>query len=205
MNHLAHIVLSGDEPRMQVGGLLGDFWRGALAPEWPEALASGVLLHRHVDTWTDAHPILARTRALFPPPYRRYAGILLDVWFDHLLARDFGRLTGAQLEEFAERAYAALRTETTALPAAFTLFAARLERNRGLERNTDVDYIEGVLERIASRLAHSNPVASALPVLESLATPVARAFEEFWPELSRYAQAERTRLAGVVGSRVGAQ
>ena len=200
MNHLAHIVLSGDEPRMQVGGLLGDFWRGALSPEWPEALARGVMLHRHVDTWTDAHPVLARTRALFPPPFRRYAGILLDVWFDHLLARDFIRLTGVPLEEVAQCAYAALREETTPLPAAFTLFAARLERQRGLERSTDLDYIEGVLERIAMRLARSNPVASALPVLESLATPVARAFEEFWPELSRYAQAEHARLCGLVGS-----
>ena len=205
MNHLAHIVLSGEEPRMQVGGLLGDFWRGTLPPEWPEALTCGVLLHRHVDTWTDANPVLARTRALFPPPYRRYAGILLDVWFDHLLARGFNRLAGMRLEEVAQRAYTAFRSETTALPAAFTLFAARLEKQRGLERSVDLDYIESVLERIAMRLARSNPVASALPVLESLATPVARAFEEFWPELARFAQAERARLAETVGSGAGAQ
>ena len=194
MNHLAHIVLSGDEPRMQVGGLLGDFWHGALPDEWPGPLQRGVMLHRRVDTWTDAHTVTVAARALFPPPFRRYAGILLDVWFDHLLALDFERLAGSTLETTAARAYAALRAETTPLPPAFRLFAARLESRRGLERNIDPDYIEQVLERISERLARSNPVATALPLLQTLSSELGRAFESFWPELSRFAGAERERL-----------
>ena len=60
-----------------------DFWRGAPDPAWPAALAAGVRLHRRVDVHTDAHPAVRAARALFVPPLRRYAGIALDVWFDH--------------------------------------------------------------------------------------------------------------------------
>jgi acyl carrier protein phosphodiesterase len=78
-----------------LGGLLGDFVRGpieslAYAPQ----VRRGIGLHRANDVFTDAHPQVRSAKALLPPPYWRYAGIALDMWFDHRLARDFSRWSG---------------------------------------------------------------------------------------------------------------
>ena len=196
MNHLAHTVLAGPDPLLVAGGLLGDFWRGAPDPAWPQALAAGVLLHRRIDTLADTNPRTVEARRRFEPPFRRYAGILLDVWFDHLLACSFERLCGTTLREHVERVYAILWSDDPHWPAPFRLFAARLVPRDGLARYLERGHVETVLERISERLVRENPVALALPVLESLEAPLERDFEALWPELVRSAEGERERLCG---------
>lgn len=195
MDHLAHFVLAGDDDAMIVGGLLGDFWRGAPDPAWPPALAAGVRLHRRVDVHTDAHASVRAVRAQFAPPLRRYAGIVLDVWFDHLLAREFARHTGASLRQFADRVHTALVGDGQTLPLGYRAFVARLIRNDTLVAYVDRDTLQRVFAAISQRLARDNPVAEALPVLEALEAPLQRAFEALWPDLVAFAAAERRRLA----------
>jgi len=74
-----------------LGSLIGDFVRGRIDPALPPKVRAGIALHRAIDAYTDAHADVAAARALFEPPFRRYAGILLDMWFDHLLARQWAR------------------------------------------------------------------------------------------------------------------
>jgi len=195
MNHLAHTVLAGPHPLHVVGSLLGDHWRGAPDPDWPAELGVGVRLHRRIDGWVDAHPESVAARALFEPPFRRYAGILLDVWFDHLLARDFEQLAAMPLEQHTARAYEALARHDAAWPDPFRMFAQRLVRHRGLEAYRTLDTVEFVLERIGDRLARANPLARALPVLEALGPELAPRFQRLWPQLVAFSDVERKRLA----------
>ena len=194
MNHLAHAWLAGDDAALITGGLLGDFWRGAPDPAWPRALGAGVVLHRRIDVFTDAHAAVAAARALFDPPYRRYAGILLDVWFDHLLARDFERWTGTPLRPFVERVYATLGALDATLPAPFLMFAHRTAANDGLAAYADREHLWFVFEHIAARLSRANPVATAVPALEALERPIERAFATLWPDLVAFVTRERKRL-----------
>lgn len=187
MNHLAHCVLAGSDPQRIVGGLLGDFWRGAPDPAWPQGLREGVRLHRAIDTYTDAHEATVAARALFEPPLRRYAGIVLDVWFDHLLARDFARFTGGPLRDYVERVHALLRVDDPTWPMPFRVFAARLPAHDGLAAYAELEHVERVLERISARLSRANPVAHALPMLEALERPLLRGFDRLWPDLQRFA------------------
>jgi acyl carrier protein phosphodiesterase len=100
MNHLAHVLLAGDDEALQLGGMLGDFVRGQPDPAlFPAPVIRGIRLHRAIDSYTDGHPEVLAAKASLPPPYRRYAGILLDMWFDHLLARDFSHWSAQPLED----------------------------------------------------------------------------------------------------------
>ncbi|MEQ8515898.1 MAG: DUF479 domain-containing protein, partial [Chromatocurvus sp.] len=88
MNHLAHALLSTPAPAQRLGNLFGDAVRGPLSGhELPAEVLDGVRQHRRIDAITDQHPQSAQMRALFPPSLRRYAGIILDVAFDHYLVR----------------------------------------------------------------------------------------------------------------------
>jgi acyl carrier protein phosphodiesterase len=184
MNHLAHAWLAGDDPGLLVGSLLGDFWRGAPDPAWPAGVAAGVRLHRRIDSFTDTHPAVAAVRAQFEPPFRRYAGILLDVWYDHLLAQDFERLAGTALRPFADRVYTAVTPHDPRLPAPFRLFATRMVRYDLLSSYRDRERIDGVYLSLSERLTRANPIAHALPVMESLAGPLQRSFELLWRDLA---------------------
>jgi acyl carrier protein phosphodiesterase len=183
MNHLAHAWLAGDHEALLIGSLLGDFWRGAPDPQWPAEIADGLRLHRHVDSFTDAHPAVVAARRLFDPPFRRYAGILLDVWFDHLLAADFERRCGRPLRDFADQVYAGLRGAEPGLPVSFHLFAARAAQYDLLVAYADREGLDPVFARLSEHLSRANPVAHALPVLESLEGPLARGFDALWRDL----------------------
>ena len=183
MNHLAHAVLSGDDDARIVGGLLGDFWRGAPDPSWPDALALGVKLHRRVDVTTDAHPAVVAARAAFDKPMRRYAGIVMDVWFDHLLSVQFEQRTGLSIDDYMHRVDRALSLKLHGLPPPFELFLDRTRRHRTLGRYADLEFVEQVYESISQRLSRDNPVACALPAIFPLERTLSRAFDALWPDL----------------------
>lgn len=89
MNFLAHLALSPPDPDHLLGAVLGDFVRGSDLRTWPPAVERGIRLHRAIDAATDASPEFAAGRALLHPTRRRFAGVILDIFFDHFLARDW--------------------------------------------------------------------------------------------------------------------
>lgn len=97
MNHLAHFVLAPDDDQARTGTWLGDFVRGSDLSAWPATIEQAIRLHRRIDSFTDTHAVTLDARRGLPAPLRRYAGILLDVYFDHLLIRDWPRWHGVAL------------------------------------------------------------------------------------------------------------
>jgi acyl carrier protein phosphodiesterase len=194
MNHLAHAFLAGPDDQVLLGGLLGDFWRGAPDPLWPAGIRAGVVLHRKIDVYTDSHADVAAARALFVSPLRRYAGILLDVYFDHVLAADWSRQGREPLAELSARVEVLLRDNRRWLPPQLNRFADYFHR-AGLfasyaERNT----IERVLAGIGMRLKHANPLATAGPALWQRDAELNAAFARFFPELVAFATLKREAL-----------
>src|SRR3954471_3274298 len=126
MNLLAHALLAAPEPEWMLGSLIGDFVRGRIDPMLPPPLRAGIALHRAVDAYTDAHPEVAAARRLFVPPLRRYAGIVLDVWFDHLLARQWARFGEGELDDFSRHVRDLLDANADRVPERMRGFVAYL-------------------------------------------------------------------------------
>jgi acyl carrier protein phosphodiesterase len=111
LNFLGHLWLADQTRTSLAGAVLGDWLRGRIPDRFPEELRLGVALHRRVDVMTDSHPAVAATRAGFRPGERRYAGIVLDVAMDHLLARAWDRFSQESLQGFAQRCAEAVEQE----------------------------------------------------------------------------------------------
>jgi len=193
MNLLAHALLAGDDDDVRFGSVIGDFVRGAIDPALPDGVRDGIALHRAVDAYTDAHAEVVAARMLFDAPYRRYAGILLDVWFDHLLARDWSRHAAGSLHSFSREVQALLRQRAAELPPRMRGFAAYTHRNDLPEAYRERAMIGDVLRGLSQRLSRENPLAQALPVIETQAEPIQRHFDRFFPALMAFAQEERRR------------
>ena len=196
MNHLAHALLAGDDAGLLLGGMLGDFWRGTPDAHWPAAVRAGVRLHRKIDVYTDSHPQIAGARALFAPPLRRYAGIVLDVYFDHLLARDWQRHGREPLADLSARMSALLRANRDWLPPRLNRFADYFDAAGLFAGYAERATIERVLAGIGRRLTRANPLSQAGAALWAQERELELAFAEFFPELVAYAAHERARLVG---------
>lgn len=111
MNHLAHLLIARRTGTSPSGALLADALRHLGDGERPPAFLEGVRLHRAVDDFTDAHPAVARSRARLGAGPRHYRGVLVDVWYDHCLARRWSRFSSIPLRDFASTTYDALQDE----------------------------------------------------------------------------------------------
>jgi acyl carrier protein phosphodiesterase len=197
VNHLAHTLLAGSEEALQLGGMLGDFVHGAPDPaQFAPRVIEGIRLHRAIDVYTDAHAEVLAAKAQLPPPYRRYAGILLDMWFDHCLARDFSRWSGQSLALRSDALRGLLRREDPWLPPGLRRFSAYMEQHDLPAAYADRAALGRALTGIGQRLSRANPLDSALPVLVEREAVLQRHFEAFFPQLQAFAREWIERHAG---------
>ncbi|MDJ0657036.1 MAG: ACP phosphodiesterase [Xanthomonadales bacterium] len=195
MNYLAHAVLSGPDPLWQLGGYLGDHVRGSRWLDYPRAVGLGIRLHRKIDSFADRHPATADSRCRMDPGYRRYAGIMLDVFNDHFLAGSFEVLTGLDLNAFARHCDHLLDQHWALLPDSLRRFARYQKESDVLRRYADREFLDQVFGGIASRLSRPGPLASARRELDRLESNLEQNFRELYPDLTRFAQATRLELS----------
>lgn len=190
MNWLAHLRLSPPQPLLRLGNLAGDFVAGVDLATLPAELQRGIALHRAIDRFVDAHPVVVAAKARLVPPHRRFAGVLLDVWFDHFLARDWAQHgDGRPLPQFLADVHQDLRTHHELLPAPLQRVAPRFCADGWLEGYASVDGIARVLGLMARRLSRPTPLAQGAELLRADYAAVERDFAALWPELVAFTAA----------------
>lgn len=159
LNFLAHLYLAGDAEGDRLGGLMGDFVKGPLPGDLPADLARGVLIHRRIDSFADGHAAFRRSRARVAAARRRYAGILVDMFYDHLLARHWDEFHPEPLADYAARAYGLLRRREAELPAAMVPVARAMAEGDWLSGYADLSVTAFALRRMGERrLRMPNPL-----------------------------------------------
>lgn len=191
MNHLAHAVLAGVNPQHLVGNVAGDFLKGPLdALELTPGIRQGVQQHRRIDAFVDGHPLLSELRSGFPPAQRRYAGIVLDVAFDHFLVRHWSRFASGGRREFIERVYRTLAEHQTQLPAPLAGYLPRLIDHDWLDRCATMEGVDATLYSIGRRLRRANPLPLAGALIALKDAELEAAFLAFFPEVVAFALPE---------------
>jgi acyl carrier protein phosphodiesterase len=194
MNYLAHLHLGGQRPGQLLGSLYGDFVKGRLQGQFNPEIEAAIALHRSIDTYTDSHPLVGAALSRFSLTRRRYAGIVIDVFFDHCLARDWARYAEQPLALFTSDVYRVLASEPQ-LPGRLAQIAPHMAAHDWLGSYREFDVLEQVLRGISRRLSRPEELAQAMGELERLYQPLSEDFREFYPQLQLFAQ-ERLRAAG---------
>ncbi|MDR0667101.1 MAG: ACP phosphodiesterase [Prevotellaceae bacterium] len=144
MNYLAHIFLSSS-PAVQVGNFIGDFVKGQQVAQYPPDMQEGIWRHRAIDRFTDTHPVVLEARAALREPFGRYAGVLLDMYFDHLLAVRFSDYSTVGLSVFARRFYGSLWRRRRLLPPEVRRFMWHFILSNRLCRYASLEGLQGSL------------------------------------------------------------
>lgn len=186
MNYLAHLHLGGDQPDQLLGSLLGDFVKGLLKGQWPEPIEHSIQLHRRIDAFTDSHELVAQARERFSASQRRYAGLVLDVFFDHCLARDWALYSDKPLTLFSRQVYQVL-DRAPQLPAQLALLAPRMISQDWLGSYREFAVMQQVIASIDRRLSRPGLLAGMYTELERLYEPLSEDFRQFYPQLQAFA------------------
>ena len=183
MNHFAHLVLSQPTVESTVGNLLGDFARGVDADRLPVAVRAGLINHRAVDRYTDSHPLVLEMKICFSRHRRRFAGIALDIYFDHLLLTHWELFEQRQLDELILEFYQRMTAGQTLMPGQdMRRVTRRMIDYDWFGSYRDVDSIAESLDRVAARIRFANDFDNAIEDLQRNHESIRDGFLEFYPQ-----------------------
>jgi acyl carrier protein phosphodiesterase len=190
MNLLAHILLSPpDDDAMLVGNLTADWVKGKARRALPASIQAGMALHQRIDIFTDTHPHVDACTSLLSPRWHRYAPVLVDILFDHVLSCEWPHFCDTPRPAVIARAYAALRAHVHLLPDRARLAAASLLADDWLSCYATLDGIALSLSRLSQRLHHSGHTVELAPAVHDFRThreAFHHAFRHFFPALRQH-------------------
>lgn len=189
MNFLAHLHLAHLANSSLSGNLLADFVRGNPGQDYPAAIVDGIHMHRRIDVMTDNLPQVKEAREWFRPETRRVAPITLDVMWDHFLSLHWGRISpDIALPDFTRYARAEVTTILPDAPARFLTLNEHLWTERWLERYAEMDFIQRVLNGMASRRPKLDALRDSWHDLDAHYEELETRFWQFYPQMMAQAK-----------------
>jgi acyl carrier protein phosphodiesterase len=191
MNLLAHALLTPSPPSpagVLVGNLTADWIKGRARLALSADLQAGIAIHRRIDAFTDMHPLVEQCSSLLAPRWNRYAPVLVDIFFDHILSVEWSRYASAPLPEFIQGTYASLRACLDLLPARAQWASNALLADDWLSTYATLEGIGLSLSRLSARLGQTGHTIQLAPATEDFLVHQGefhRAFHAFFPQLRK--------------------
>ena len=183
MNFLAHIYLSGDNELLKIGNFMGDGVRGNDYLDYPEEIQRGIILHRAIDTFTDAHPIFRKSKHRLHEKYGHYSGVIIDILYDHFLAKNWTLYSNESLEDFVTNFYKSLENHYAILNKKTKNLMPYMIKNNWLGSYATVAGIEVILFQMDYRTKHRVNMQEAIVELKNFYTEFEKEFTAFFEEL----------------------
>ncbi len=178
-----------------MGNACADFVKGTVPSTFARRIQEGIRLHRAIDAFSDDHTSVTDVAKNFPTEFSRYAGILLDVAFDHLLARSWHEFATISLEEFSAQVYRDLIATQPLGPPAFLPVVESMTTYDWLGSYRHPESVHRMLRALNSRLRRANPLAQAAPMIFEREALIEAAFRQFLPELVSFARSREPEAA----------
>jgi acyl carrier protein phosphodiesterase len=190
MNFLAHIYLSGDDPNIQLGNFMGDFVKGRnLTEQFGPEIAKGIELHRAIDAFTDKHPIVKQSKVRLREKYRHYAPVIVDIFYDHYLAKNWDKFHNTFLPDFAEQIYTMIMSREAVLPEKVKWMMPYMIKGNWLANYARIDGIGRVLNGMSRRTPYESKMDEAVTDLQTHYSDFEKEFFEFFPQLEAHSKA----------------
>jgi acyl carrier protein phosphodiesterase len=195
MNYLAHLYLAEEHAESLLGNLLGDFVKGAVGDSYSEEVRKGIELHRKVDRYTDSHAVVRASLNLISPYRRRFAGVMVDIFYDHLLAKNWQMYSTMPLADFSQNIYRVLKEHHAVLPARLQQMLPYIIEEDWLTSYKEIPAIDRALNRIAGRIVkrfgRDSSLLNSVEELQANYQQLESNFHQFFPDLIDYVKAQR--------------
>ena len=186
MNYLAHIYLSGEDEGITIGNFIADGIKGKKYEKYPLKIKKGILLHRAIDTFTDQHPIVRQSTARLHKNYGHYSGVIVDILYDHYLAKNWEQYHDQALEDYVEDFYELLRSSYEVLPNRIKRMMPYMISDNWLLSYSTVPGISRILDQMNIRTKGISKMNFAVLELEQYYSEFESEFTSFFAELINY-------------------
>jgi acyl carrier protein phosphodiesterase len=189
MNFLAHIYLSGTNPKTMVGNFIGDFVKGRnLLDQFEAEIAQGIELHRSIDEFTDHHSIVLKSKVRLRPKYRHYAAVIVDVFYDHFLSKYWNNYHAEPLTDYSMGVYKTLRDHWDVLPEQVKGMLPYMIKDNWLLNYGTIKGIGRALEGMSRRTRHDSKMDESIADLQASYEEFKSEFELFFPDLIEHSK-----------------
>jgi len=183
MNFLAHIYLSFGDEEVTIGNFIADSIRGNRYKHLPPRVQSGILLHRAIDTFTDAHPTVRKSTKRLHKNYGHYSGVIVDIFYDHFLAKNWEQYSEMPLDLYVERFYDLLEENYDILPEGVRRMMPYMIADNWIFNYSKMEGISRVLNGINRRTKNRSKMNFAILDLEEHYDKFETEFLAFFEEL----------------------
>lgn len=187
MNFLAHIYLSGDNELVKIGNFMADGIHGHKPEDFQEDIKTGILLHRAIDSFTDKHPIFRQGTKRLHPSYHHYAGVIVDIFYDHFLAKNWQDYHNQPLEDFAEAFYESLQEHYHLLTDRIKGLMPHMIKGNWLTSYASLEGIGRILAQMDHRTKHRSGMGNSVKELEEFYGEFEQEFTFFFGEVKEFA------------------
>jgi acyl carrier protein phosphodiesterase len=188
MNFLAHIYLSGDNHLIKIGNFMADGIRGKQFKNYPQEVQKGIVLHRAIDTFTDAHPVFRQSTKKLHSRYHHYAGVIVDVFYDHFLAKNWANYSDENLADYVNDFYQSLSDNLPILSEKTVMMMPYMIDQNWLLSYQTIEGIDNILTQMDSRTKNQSKMRFASEELREFYTEFEEDFTAFFEELRAHAQ-----------------
>ena len=186
MNFLAHLYLSGDDEEVLVGNFIGDFVKGAQMDHYPQNVQKGIRLHRSIDYYTDTHEIVLQSKIRLREKFRHYAPVIVDVYYDHFLARDWAKFSKTPLKEYTENFYQLINKYFDMIPKGVIHMLSFMARDNWLYNYQFIEGIDRALTGMSRRTKFESKMEEASKSLKEHYESFDKEFHQFFPDLENH-------------------
>ena len=186
MNYLAHSYLSYQQPDLIIGNFIADSIRGNHFEGLTDGVIEGIRLHRKIDTFTDSHPIYLTSKHRFSKDFDKYSGVLMDIIYDHYLAKNFEQYSTLPLQTHADSIYDILKNNHHFLPENAKRFYGYMTERNILFHYSTLKGIETVLTHLSGRIRNRFELQLAIPILEANYQEIEEEFAIFFDDLQAF-------------------
>ena len=197
MNFLAHIYLSGDNEQITIGNFIADGIRGKKYKKFPRDIQTGILLHRAIDTFTDKHPIVRQSTKRLHKNYSHYSGVIVDILYDHFLAKNWNEYCEIPLKFYSEKFYDSLQDNFDILPIRIKRMMPFMISDNWLLSYASIDGIQRVLEGMNRRTQNKSKMNNAVNELKLHYLDFENEFTSFFEELIEFSKEKIKELKSV--------
>ncbi|MEP0986627.1 ACP phosphodiesterase [Ekhidna sp.] len=183
MNFLAHLYLSGDDEEILVGNFIGDFVKGAQMDHYSQGIQKGIRLHRSIDFYTDTHEVVLQSKIRLREKFRHYAPVIVDIYYDHFLAKDWSNFSKIPLLEYTESFYELIKKYFEQLPKGVIHMLSYMSRDNWLYNYQFIEGINKALTGMSRRTKFDSKMEEASLALKKNYSEFEKEFHLFFPDL----------------------
>lgn len=194
MNFLAHILLSGDNDQIRIGNFMADAIKGKNYLNYPKYIKTGILLHRKIDAFTDMHPTVKTSKKRLHQRYKHYNGVIIDIFYDHFLAKNWDKYHIIALDIFTDQFYKLALTHKEIMPDKIQGMLPYMVRDNWLYNYRFLEGIEKVLQGMNRRTDNKSHMNLAVADLQEHYLALENDFTTFFEDISAFSKEQLSIL-----------